>query len=75
MCLLCCDKCCALLCPAVLCPAELTGLVPKLSAADCRPDEMSYYETKLVVIQVCIQACTCVVLLSVPIPPHAAAVQ
>jgi hypothetical protein len=37
------------------CAAELTGLVPKLSAtgaAACRPDELSYYETKLVVIQV-----------------------
>lgn len=36
-------------------PAELTGLVPKLSGGPgggCRPDELSYYETKLVVIQV-----------------------
>lgn len=38
-----------------LCPAELTDLVPKLSGAGgagCKPEEVSYYETKLVVIQV-----------------------
>lgn len=33
-------------------PAEITELVPKLSNAACREDELSYYETKLVVIQV-----------------------
>ena len=37
------------------CLAELTSLVPKLSGSNgaaCRPDELGYYETKLVVIQV-----------------------